>query len=148
MNDWLYWVAYWNQWWRLTLNLKRFDKVPRMPCQMWNGLKSLHSASFPSILPRTTDTQRELFFENHKILGLGRQIGPQNFGAFWVFLADLSATILVLCVSCPYFSLISYYFSKTKPLYPNPKNLLNLGRKELDIYSSCVRSPWSGLSLN
>ena len=37
--------------------------------------------------PRTTDTQRELSFENLKLLGLGRQIGPKIFGAFGVFLA-------------------------------------------------------------
>jgi hypothetical protein len=36
-----------------------------------------------------TDTQRELFFENLKLLGLGRQIGPKNVGAFWVFSAKL-----------------------------------------------------------
>ena len=46
--------------------------------------------------PRTTDTQRELFFENPKLLGLGRQIGSKTFGAFGVFSADLSAPIFVL----------------------------------------------------
>ena len=33
--------------------------------------------------------QRELFFENPKLLGLGRQIGPKILGAFRVFLAKL-----------------------------------------------------------
>ena len=37
-----------------------------------------------------------LFHQNPKILGLGRQFGQINFGAFEVFLADLSAPILVL----------------------------------------------------
>ena len=44
----------------------------------------------------TTDTQRELFFENLKLLGFGRQIRPKIYGAFGVFSADLSARILVL----------------------------------------------------
>ena len=38
---------------------------------------------------RTTDTQRELFFKNSKLLGLGRQIGPKFFEAFGVFSAKL-----------------------------------------------------------
>ena len=41
------------------------------------------------VLSRTTDTQRELFFKNLKFLGLGRQIGPKFYEAFWVFLAKL-----------------------------------------------------------
>ena len=46
--------------------------------------------------PRTTDTQRELSFENLKLLGLGRQIGPKILGAFVVFSANFTAPILVL----------------------------------------------------
>ena len=42
-------------------------------------------------LPRTTDTQRELFFKNSKLLGLGRQIGLKFWGAFWLFPAKLLA---------------------------------------------------------
>ena len=38
---------------------------------------------------RTTDTQRELFFKNSKLLGLGKQIGLKFYDAFWVFLAKL-----------------------------------------------------------
>ena len=68
---------------------------------------------------RTTDTQRELFFENPK-LGLGRQIGPNIFWAFGVFSADLSAPILVLCFPLIYQPL---FLQKTKPLHPNPKYL-------------------------
>jgi hypothetical protein len=36
-----------------------------------------------------------VFFQNPKLLGLGRQIRPKFFGAFWVFSAKLSAPILV-----------------------------------------------------
>ena len=42
-------------------------------------------------LPRTTDTQRELFFKNSKLLGLDRQIGPKFWEAFWLFPAKLLA---------------------------------------------------------
>jgi hypothetical protein len=35
------------------------------------------------------------FHRNPKLLGLGRQFGQINIGAFGVFSADLSATILV-----------------------------------------------------
>ena len=45
---------------------------------------------------RTTDTQRELFSKNLKLLGLGRDFGLKIFEAFGVFLAGLSAPILVL----------------------------------------------------
>ena len=40
---------------------------------------------------RTTDTQRELFFKNSKLLGFGRQIGLKFFEAFGVFSAKLLA---------------------------------------------------------
>ena len=49
-------------------------------------------SSWLQVLPRLrTDTQSELFFEKFKLLGLGRQIGPKNVGAFWVFLAELQS---------------------------------------------------------
>ena len=38
---------------------------------------------------RTTDIQRELFFKNSKLLGLGRQIGLKFYEAFGAFLAKL-----------------------------------------------------------
>ena len=42
-------------------------------------------------------TPNEAFFhQNPKLLGLGRQIGQINFGAFGVFSNNLSAPILVL----------------------------------------------------
>ena len=41
-------------------------------------------------------TPREsYFFENLRLFGLGRQIGPKLFGEFWVLLAKLSAATLV-----------------------------------------------------
>jgi hypothetical protein len=40
---------------------------------------------------QTTDTQREFFFKNSKLLGLGRQIGLKFYEAFGVFLAKLLA---------------------------------------------------------
>jgi hypothetical protein len=44
-------------------------------------------------------TPYEAFYHrNPKLLGLSRQIRQINFGAFGVFLADLSAPILVLQV--------------------------------------------------
>ena len=49
----------------------------------------------------TMDTQRELFFKNPKILGLGRHFGLQFFEAFMVFSTKLSAPILLLFVPCP-----------------------------------------------
>ena len=40
---------------------------------------------------RTTDTQRELFLKNSKLLGLGRQIGLKFVKAFEAFLAKLGS---------------------------------------------------------
>ena len=68
------------------------------------------------------------FFENPKLLGLGRQIGLKMFGAFGVISADLSAPILVLWVPCPCFPLINHYFYKKLSLYIQiPKNYLGMG---------------------
>ena len=50
------------------------DKVPN---------KHFHLSSFP----QATDTQREFIFENPKLLGLRRQIGPKIFRAFGIFSA-------------------------------------------------------------
>ena len=76
-------------------------------------------------------TPNEAFFhQNPKLLGLGRQFGQINFGAFGVFSTDLSAPILVLWVHCPCFPLINLYLiytKKTKPLYPNPQYLFGIG---------------------
>ena len=60
------------------------------------------------------------FHWNQELLGLGRRIGQINSGAFGVFLAELSAPILVQWVSCPCFSLFNHYFYKKLSLYiPN-----------------------------
>jgi hypothetical protein len=56
---------------------------------------------------RTTDTQWSLFQWNPKILGLGREIGQINSGAFGVFSAK---PILVQWVPCPCFPLFIHYF--------------------------------------
>ena len=40
------------------------------------------------------DTQRELFFENPKLLGLGRQIGPKILEAFIAHTSALEMTQL------------------------------------------------------
>ena len=57
---------------------------------------------------------KAFFHRNSKHLGLGRQFGQINFEAFGVFLANLSAPILVQCsrVLCPCFPLINHYFYK------------------------------------
>ncbi len=72
-------------------------------------------------------TPNEAFFHwNPELLGLGRQIGQINSGAFGVFSAKLSAPILVQEVPCPCFPLFNHYFYKT--LYPHPKYLFGIGR--------------------
>jgi hypothetical protein len=44
---------------------------------------------YQSFISRNMDTQRELFFKNYKLLGLGSQIGLKFYEAFGVFLAKL-----------------------------------------------------------
>ena len=46
------------------------------------------------LLPTDYGHTDRAFFENPKILGLGRQIGPNIFGTFVVFSAELSDHIL------------------------------------------------------
>ena len=58
-------------------------------------------------------TPNEAFFHwNPELLGLDRQIGKINFGAFGVFSAKLSAPILVQWVPCPCSPIINHYFYK------------------------------------
>ena len=84
---------------------------------------------------------KAFFYRNPKLLGLGRQIGQINFGAFrafGVFLSNLSTPTLAPWVPCPCFPLINHYFYKKVSLYIQIKNIyedwdLNLGRKELGI---------------
>ena len=65
---------------------------------------------------------KPFFHQNPKLMGLGRQFGQINFVAFGVYLADLSALILVLfSINQPLF------LQKTQPLYPNPKYLFGIG---------------------
>ena len=86
-------------------------------------------------------TPREsFFFENPKLLGLGRQIGPKFFGAFGVFSADLSAPILVLWVPCPCFPLIKHYFYKKNYAFISKTQQIIW---EWELNSGCVRSPWT-----
>ena len=68
------------------------------------------------------------FHQNPKLLGLGRQIGQINFGAFGVFSAKLSAPSLVQWVPCPCFPLFNQYFNKKLSLYIHIPNIyLGLG---------------------
>ena len=74
--------------------------------------------SFPVTLLTVHSTDyghpERVFFENPKLLGLGRQIGLKMLGAwaFGVFSAELSVPILGLCVPCPCFPLINHYIYK------------------------------------
>ena len=70
----------------------------------------------------------EAFFHwNSKLLGLVRQIGQINFGAFGVFLAELSLS-LVHVFPCLCFPLFNHYFFKKLSLYINNPNIyLGLG---------------------
>jgi hypothetical protein len=65
----------------------------------------------------TPRTPNEAFFHwNPELLELGREIGQINSGAFGVFSAKLSATILVQGVPCPMsmFSIIQPLFLQKK----------------------------------
>ena len=69
-------------------------------------------------------TPNEAFFHrNPKLLGLGKQFGQINFGAFGVFSANLSAPILVQWVPCPCFPSINHYFYKKLSLYIQISNV-------------------------
>ena len=85
--------------------------------RQWHQLfsvSSLHGLRTPN---------EALFHRNPKLLGLVRQCGQINFGAFGLFSADLSATILVLWVPCPCFPLINHYFYKKLSLYTRIPNI-------------------------
>ena len=70
-------------------------------------------------------TPNKAFFHwNLELLGLSRQIGQINSGAFGVFLAKLSALILVQWVPCPCFLLVfNQYFYKKLSLYIHIPNI-------------------------
>ena len=57
---------------------------------------------------RTTDTQRELFFKNQKLMGLGRQIGLKFYEAIGDISGQNINTILALWVSCPWGNVAGY----------------------------------------
>ena len=66
-----------------------------------------------SIWTQTTDGQFSLFSLKSRTFGLGQT----NSGAFGVFLAKLSAPILVQWGPCPCFPLFNHYFYKKISLY-------------------------------
>ena len=102
----------------------------------WNNDGTYHGLRMPN---------EAFFHQNPKMLGLFRQFGQVSFGAFGVFLVDLSAPILVLWVPCPCFSTI--ISTKNKAFISNSQIFfwdwdLNMGCKELGIYPLYVRSLW------
>ena len=98
------------------------------------------------VLVVTTDTQRELFFKNLELLGLGRYFGLKFFEAFGVFSTGLSAPILVLWVPCPCFPLFNHYFYKKLSLYIQLPNIyLGVGFEfgPQRIWDLALVCPWS-----
>ena len=78
-----------------------------------------------SLVIRSTDyghQDTDFFFENSKLLGLGRQIGPNVFGAFGVFSIELCISPLSM-----FFIIQPLCLQKTKPLFPLPNIYLGLG---------------------
>ena len=74
------------------------------------------------VCSRTTEAQWSLFlYQNPKLLGLGRQFGQTNFGAFGEFLVNLSTPILIKWVSC--LPLINHYSYKKLSLYIQIPNI-------------------------
>ena len=72
------------------------DKKQEGIKKIWptNTLFCTHNAR--TIEHRLRTPNEAFFHRNTKLLGLGRQFGQINFGAFEVFSANLSAPILVL----------------------------------------------------
>ena len=67
---------------------------------------------------------------NPELLGLGRQIGQISSGAFEVTISTHFGTVSPLSM----FTVIqSLFLQKTKPLYPHPKYLFEIG----------ICSPWA-----
>ena len=95
-------------------NLSLFDKFARDTVESpWPQAPFLWTQ-------KPFQTPNDDFFHWHSgLLDLGRQIGLINSGAFGVFLAKKSATILVQWVPCPYvfqYS-INHYFYRKLSLY-------------------------------
>ena len=102
----------------------------------------LYSLLNNGIWPRTTDTQRELFFGKFHFLGAW----AENFGGIWGIFGRTFLTHFGTVSTLSMFSIIQQIFlQKTKPLYLHPKYVFGIGilaAKELGIKPSCVRSPW------
>ena len=68
---------------------------------------------------RSLWTFQAFFHRNPKLLGLDRQFGRIQFGAFGIFSANLSAPIFELWVPCPCFTFHRKAFiSKSKVIHP------------------------------
>ena len=101
------------------------------------------------IRPRTTDIQRELFFKNSKVLGLGRQIGLKFWGAFWLFPAKL----LALWVPCSWesvagsFSYKKCWFLSLKHITPkySQNKILAVKNLEKSLRTSVFGDPIQNL---
>ena len=116
---------------RLRLYLNSYERTTSFT----TGVKLIHSMpNFPMIyadlqisssysLLHALRTPNEAFFHRSpELLGLGRQIGQINSGASRVFLAKLSALILVQSLPCPFFPLFNHYFYKKLSLYMHSPN--------------------------
>ena len=91
------------------------------------GLRVMYCNNPKSISAWCTDYGgpiKPFFHWNPELLGLGRQIGQINSGAFGVFLAELSVPVLILWVPSPCFPLFNHYFYKKQAFtYPHIPNI-------------------------
>ena len=93
----------------------RYYSLDERICYLLNKMTQKNELIKKHLLPWTTDTQRELFFKKKtKLLGLGRQIGPKNFGAFVV---HIFGQFWYCGVPIPCFRLINHYFYKKLSLF-------------------------------
>ena len=98
---------------------------------------------------RTTDANEAFFHWNPENLGLGRQIGQINSGAFGVFSTKLSAPILVQWVPCPCFLLVNQYFHKKLSLYIHIPNIYLGFEFEFgpQMIPNCWRPVWKSVKV-
>ena len=73
-----------------------------------------------SILPRTTDTPRELFFQKSETFGLGQTYWAEILWGIWTIFGQIISTILALWVPCPWEN-VSGSFSYKKTLVNRSK---------------------------
>ena len=91
-----------------------------------------HDSRCQCLFTRTTDTQRELFFKNPKLLGLGRQIGLKflrKLSYFWPNYQHYFGTVSPLSMEKCIFGSFSYkklWFSGLKHITPK----YDIGRKK------------------